>query len=814
SLTIGQWYYISVDNHSSTSYKGTFSLSLANVLDYDWKDGAKDITDSIINNAGVWSSADAIYTTADGTQDEARGSCWNTGPNFNKWFKFKALFDTVTVEVKVAGSEGTMRYPYVALWNSSLSQLSCQRYSSSTSDLSITYNNLTVGDWYFISVDNYNSTSYIGTFTLCVDNESNIKNYYSNSNGNWSSNSTWLNSDNPGTTISSWDTVFISHTVTLNQNIDNIHGVLKVESGASLSGTNDIKVGFNGTFLVNASVTINELEINDGTLTNSADIILNDKFIIDGDITLNISDDITTDDLDVKNDAVFTVDNYITINDDITLSNDAEIKFDEDFINQGILSIASGCKLTANEDFTNNGTITNSGSIIFKKEFTNNSSKTFTNNSSLLLISNASGYSSLINNGTMNGSGESQFQLYLSGGDWHYISPPISNDSTNSLWGAAVYSYNEFTDSWQAHLRDEPLQSMKGYDVYYSSNTTVTFHGTFGSGSYSNSYLTYNNGGYNFVANPYPSTIDWDASSGWTKTYLDNAVYIWDPVSQNISTYIDGVSTNGGSRYIPPMQGFFVKCSTSGVNGTLGMTDAVRLHNSLASFRNENSSNVVKLKVESPNGLSDEVVVRFDNNSTKYFDGDFDAFKMRSYNFAVPQIYTKSEDAEELSINTLPEFSNEITIPLYSEFGFSGKYDIFIDKDQFTYSDIIYLEDLKENTIHDFDKGKYSFNANVNDNTKRFILHFIIKQKINDITSVDDENANNIKVFSYENNVFINLEKLEKSTISIYDICGKEIVSKQSEKGINKIVLDVKSGYYIVRVQSGDKNYSEKIFIK
>ena len=36
--------------------------------------------------------------------------------------------------------------------------------------------------------------------------------------------------------------------------------------------------------------------------------------------------------------------------------------------------------------------------------------------------------------------------------------------------------------------------------------------------------MTYTKG-FNLVGNPYPSAIDWDAASGWTKTNIDNAVY-------------------------------------------------------------------------------------------------------------------------------------------------------------------------------------------------------------------------------------------------------------------------------------------------
>ncbi|MEA3494639.1 MAG: hypothetical protein U9R42_01245, partial [Bacteroidota bacterium] len=760
SLTIGNVYYISVDAYSGN--QGTFTLCIDDEVDYDFYEGAIELTDLI-----VWSSPDAEYTTIGGSPDKNKGSNWNTGTNgnYNRWFKFQAIFDTVTISVDIGGTKGTQRRSQLALWSfNGTSELSSVRYASTNDDISLTYGSLTVGDWYYISVDAYSGNQ--GTFTLDITNVSSTS-YYTIANGNWTSSSTWKNANIPGNTVATGKTVYVNHSVTLDHNINHLYGILKIESGGSLSGAKDIKIETSGRMYIDDDISIKKIEVkNNARIISTADITLSDKLKLDGTVRCDASLAVYINKFEVINDAIavfsdtvsvssdFKIDGIVTFsgglnvgciieNNDVvtstlsfggnvrfadkteiksstvtnsgTINAIGELKFiestsdftndgtinadkfgieggvadnngtinvtgdefivnDASFTNDGLIDITKKFKNDKTGTFTNNGTVTihgegntsenkgtltneTNGIITVNGEFTNEvdhgSPGLITNNGTFKFVSDASGYTTFLDEGTLNGTSNFSFTLLLSGGDWHYISPPVSNDSTNSLWGAAVYSYNETTDSWQSHAANEPIQSQKGYDVYYSGNKTVTFKGTFNSGSYSNSFLTYNINGYNFVGNPYPSTIDWNATSGWTKTDLDNAIYIWDPVSQNITSYVDGIGTNGGSRYIPPMQGFFVKCSTPSTLGTLGMTDAIRLHNSSISFRNENSKNIIKLKIESSQGLCDETVVRFDNNSTKYFDGDFDAFKMRSYNFAVPQIYTKSEDAEELSINTL-----------------------------------------------------------------------------------------------------------------------------------------------------------------
>ena len=152
--------YMYTDVSGCTNYDTAYT----DVRDYDFKAGARLISD--IDN---WCSVDAAYTTIGATPDESAGSCWNTGPNFNRWFRFQATTTQVKVEVKTGGSEGTLRRPYVALWDASGNELACQSYYADYSDISLGSPNLTPGDWYYISVDNYNNTGYRGTFTLCVD---------------------------------------------------------------------------------------------------------------------------------------------------------------------------------------------------------------------------------------------------------------------------------------------------------------------------------------------------------------------------------------------------------------------------------------------------------------------------------------------------------------------------------------------------------------------------------------------------------------------------------------------------------------------
>ena len=126
---------------------------------------------------------------------------------------------------------------------------------------------------------------------------------------------------------------------------------------------------------------------------------------------------------------------------------------------------------------------------------------------------------------------------------------------------------------------------------------------------------------------------------------------------------------------------------------------------------------------------------------------------------------------------------------------------------------------LKESKIIDFGEDECEFYANVNDAEDRFILHFVLSQKIeNNNTSMnsieDNENKEEtVDIYSIRNIVNITID-VEEATLTIFDIEGKEIINNVITNGINKINVDAVSGYYIVNVKNEKINYSEKVFIE
>lgn len=463
----------------------------------------------------------------------------------------------------------------------------------------------------------------------------------------------------------------------------------------------------------------------------------------------------------------------------------------------------------------NNGTSLHVASDLF---LTVEGTLTLNGEECLVLKADNSGYTgSLIEKGQVKGSGSLSFERFFSQKNWHYFTPVIQNTSSNNFWGAAVYSYNTNNVSWQAVGPNETLQKLTGYDVYFQTNTTVSFVGKPYTGSHNKS-LVISSDNYNFVGNPYLSAIDWEASSGWTKNAVDNASYIWDPNQGGVSTYVNGNSTNGGSRYIAASQGFFVTVSSGGPY-SLGLNVNARKHFRTKIRPEYENKNSLSLKLKDTE-FSDETVVYFTENASDLFDGEYDALKMKESNPSRTIIYTKSSDDIDLSINSQHEIIKDQSIPLYLESGAAGSKDLSISGIEGFDTDLeVYLEDLKLNQIVDMKNGSYSFLYDPGDETNRFLLHFslpssLASQEMTNIEEDADHGFKDLKTFITEDELIIDLGQAADSRTDLYvfNILGKQIVYKEfNADGFEKVKLEGAAGYYLLKLVSGNEVYTTKV---
>jgi hypothetical protein len=114
------------------------------------------------------------------------------------------------------------------------------------------------------------------------------------------------------------------------------------------------------------------------------------------------------------------------------------------------------------------------------------------------------------------------------------------------------------------------------FPVTFSARDSISSSGG-GVSSPDTLYLEINqaNAGWNLMANPTPSFLDWGASSGWTRTGIGPTIYVWDPAAnsgngdyliwnQDSNTGTLHGGGGGGSGILAPYQAFWVQATCEG----------------------------------------------------------------------------------------------------------------------------------------------------------------------------------------------------------------------------------------------------------
>jgi hypothetical protein len=245
----------------------------------------------------------------------------------------------------------------------------------------------------------------------------------------------------------------------------------------------------------------------------------------------------------------------------------------------------------------------------------------------------------------------------------------------------------------------------------------------------------------------------------------------------------------------------------------LGVNNGARIHNSKEILKSgRNTDGLLKLKVEG-NNYADEVIVQIDPLAAISLD-QMDAIKFRGSEDA-PQLYSISADNKELSVNTFPDDDEYKVIPVGFEAGIAAMYTISVAKlSGFDLSEgDIYLEDLKENTFTKLsDSGdSYSFTGTPDDEPLRFLLHLNGSLGVHDVMTDHAQ----IKVFAYNQTVYISSAENMIGVVNIYDLLGQEIINtKLNGETMKKIQLSGSGGFMIVSVITEQGMVNQKVLIK
>ena len=439
---------------------------------------------------------------------------------------------------------------------------------------------------------------------------------------------------------------------------------------------------------------------------------------------------------------------------------------------------------------------------------------TVTNNagtSGLVVKSTSSGTGTLITNSAVSATVERY--ITGTGSNTHLVASPIASANFSTIWTSGdynVYYYDESAtgaknNGW-TRIVSGTLTNGRGYSVAYSANTTKSFAGTLNTAV--SPTLTYTSSGgssedgWNMIGNPFPSAIDWDACTG--KTNLNAAAAVW-----NGSAYIDWNGSTGSltDGIIPAMQGFWIQ--TNAASPALTFPHSAKVVSTTGFYANQLNNHIV-LSI-SNSDYTDKTYIHFRDEASADFDNQYDSYKL----FGLPevaQVYSKSKSGTELSINSLGLLAENTTIPIGFRCNKSGKYELELNG-IFSFDNPVkvYLIDMLDQKFIEIteDSYKYVFHHDADDSELRFALAFRMSN-----SSLDENNIFVPAVFSKGNEItVINTNTLSK--IKIYDIMGALITEKDCQPNTSAtIMMEVAKGPYIVRIDSNEGIYTQKVIMQ
>lgn len=472
------------------------------------------------------------------------------------------------------------------------------------------------------------------------------------------------------------------------------------------------------------------------------------------------------------------------------------------------LTIASGASLTVGPggELTTGGLFTNDGSFD-------------------ILSENLDGYAgSFIDMGGLAGTGTFSFnRMVLCSGSnpanpgdpfgWHYLAGVIDGMSTDDMLDYYINEWDEPTGMWNSFegtspcIPYAPAQSLDGLDVWSinrdseyacpdpGAGENLLFEGPFTSvhtGPFS-APATVSAGafaGWNMFANPYPSGL-----------MLDQVV--WDAGAVPGAAFYDGCSGNYeywtpalGAQTCAPGIGFFTEFTAA---GTFDLAGTERGHAADWWWKDE-LSKLLTLQATGEN-TSDVTHIRFLENAEVGFAKDGDFHKLISTKEGLPQIYTTA-GADKLAVNARPATNK---VPMAFTASTSGTYSI--EAIQTSDFNEVYLQDLVTGQVTNMLTDAYSFDYTTGDDADRFMVHF-------ETVGIDDSRMGDVSIWSAQNNIYVDVPKELKGTITVFNLMGQEVISTDTQPGTNVITIDEVNTYYIVKVISSDRAITGKVYIK
>ncbi|WP_445738205.1 T9SS type A sorting domain-containing protein [Mariniflexile sp.] len=344
---------------------------------------------------------------------------------------------------------------------------------------------------------------------------------------------------------------------------------------------------------------------------------------------------------------------------------------------------------------------------------------------------------------------------------------------------------------------------------------------------------------WNFIGNPYPSAIDFEAFYTANSGVVEGLAYFWSqaspPLSSNPGNQLlnfslndyaiysvgIGAGTKGGgpdtpTKYIPSGQGFFIPSKAS---GTATFTNTMRradISSNSQFFKNTKTksktislanANKLWVNLTSDNGVFGQILVGYVDGATNGLDGlTYDAPKVPSQVPATVYWLIKGS-SKKFAIQG--KAANSIHPDEIIKLGFKTTinvatlYTLSIDQLQgdFLTGNTVYLIDHLLNKVHDLSATNYAFTSAVGEFNDRFEIGFNAQA-----LSTNDAllNNNSLKIVELQDDFvqFSTTNQLSIKAVYIYDLLGRQLYSFKGESKTEVYRLShLKNSIYLAKVE-------------
>lgn len=350
-------------------------------------------------------------------------------------------------------------------------------------------------------------------------------------------------------------------------------------------------------------------------------------------------------------------------------------------------------------------------------------------------------------------------------------------------------------------------------------------------------YTTAADSGWNLVGNPYAASINWDNNSEWTKTNIDQTIYIWDANSNTYKTW-NGVTGSLDNGIIAPFQGFWVKANAENPELQVNKT-AKTFGDSFVGKQHFSSDNTPHISLTLSNGDNEASTHLMFSDDARLGKDAYDAYRLAP----PPGIssfvdITTQSGGSHLAINNLPRrFGKTIEIPVYTdafEDGISAESKLTITwgSENLPAGWRVTLIDNQQRAKVELGSSQsYSFtqkgstdylapNYAVHGSKSRkarFVLQIEPGDDAADLPDAFKLEQNYPNPFNPSTNIQFNLPVQGRTELAIYDIIGRQVavlVQDELPAGTHSYTWDassLSSGIYIYRLITPEAVISKKM---